>query len=82
VQAELLASPAPGQPAITLTGASLSWEAGDLQKDVLHDISLQVAQIFFNEVVKLKKLQFSNLSDSSWLQLCHLNDATSFRASR
>ena len=42
MQAELLAAPAPGQPAVTLTAASLSWEAGELQKPVLHDISLQV----------------------------------------
>ena len=43
VQAELLASPAPGKPAIILSDASLSWEAGDLQKTVLRDITLQVA---------------------------------------
>ena len=44
VQAELLASPKPGEPAVVLTHASLSWEAGRLQKTVLHDVSLQVLQ--------------------------------------
>ena len=44
VQANLLASPERGEPAITLVNASLSWEARDMQKTILHDISLQVCR--------------------------------------
>ena len=44
MQADLLSAPKPGEPAVVLTSASLSWEAGDLQRTVLHDISLQVRQ--------------------------------------
>ena len=47
MQAELLASPKPGEPTIVLTGASLSWEAGRLRKTALHDISLQVRLIWW-----------------------------------
>ena len=44
MQAELLASPEAGEPAIVLTDASLSWEAGRLRKPTLHDVSLEVCR--------------------------------------